>query len=204
MLVIAAMALSMAPSAAAETTALCKVWQNPCEAKNQIKSLHLVNSPGSVERLLSSELNILCLSVLAEVALSELGEPQAGNFTSLSFGSCGTGATHENCKVEAAHEELVGIHFHLHFVQKVVLPLILWGRRHISCTIFEFMKIDCTYDETGMKLSQEDALENKGSGNGMLTAEKAPLKLWSGGELCPSEISVDDLLEPLEEVYGAE
>lgn len=196
---VGAMAFADASSA---TTALCKVQEETCAAKNLVTNLHLVNTSGSVETLSSELGNILCLGVLEQLTVSGLGEPQKAHATSFSSTGCGTTAAHNNCTVTTI--DLPDVHYVIDWWPPLILSFYLGDRRRVSCTLSEFVKIECTYDGTGMEPVGESALENEGTGHGMFTSEEEPMSLVSGSGPCPEEMTVDNLLEPLEHVYGAE
>lgn len=191
----------IAPMAAASgETALCKTEEEPCSEANRVTSLHLALTSGSVLKLLNSTADVLCLTALLTAEVLEPGTPQALHAKELNISGCGTDANHNNCTVTTL--ELPEADLLRSDAGNYGLLTILSGGTRIKCVIFGFIKIDCTYDYTGLEFEFEGAL-NLGSetGGGMLPANEHPASLTEGSGLCPEESSFDFLLEPLKHVY---
>ncbi len=199
---------SMAASASAETTTLCDTHEEPCQPGNQLKSLHMVNTPGTIGELLAVggiELTALCLNVLAQAEVLGPGSApnelsQSIHTTELNFTNCGTNALHNNCTVNTA------IKLPLFELSKTALNLgtleATSGEALVRCVIGGIIVIDCTYNAKGLTAQFEGAL-HKGSetGHGMVSLNKVALPLASGGGFCPEKSFIHGLLEPLEHAY---
>jgi hypothetical protein len=198
-----------APSASAET-ALCKVHENSCSEANQVKLIHLQNTTGTVLRILNSTANLLCLSTLVDGNVLALAKPQQIHIISFTVTGCGTDVNHNNCTLTSnASAELPWLASLLRSALNLgIIALSEFEGMHpttrIKCTIFGFIKTDCTWDHTGLEFEVEGAEHQAGSGHGMLTANESPVSLVEGSGLCPEESSFDFLLEPLEDTYIVE
>lgn len=194
---VAAMAFVGASSASASNnTALCSANENPCSEANQLKSLHMALTPSTVGKLLNSTANVLCLTVLANGTVLGLGTAPNGqqiHVTEFNINGCGTDSGHNNCTVTATELPLLDL---LNEGGNVGVLSALSGKTNIKCTIFGFIKIDCTYDGSGLEFEVEG-----GATGGMLTAEKSPASLIAGGGLCPEESFLDGLLQALGAAY---
>ena len=86
---IMAMALVGTSSAVAETTALCKVDEDPCKEANQVTEVHY--KAHNIDFL--GEYAYGCNNALLSAAVLELGKPQALEAQSMAYTSCGGGCT---------------------------------------------------------------------------------------------------------------
>ncbi len=196
---VAAMAFIGASSASATSTALCKVNEDPCAAGNQLSSLHMTNTAGTLGELLAIggiELTVLCLNILAQAEVLALGSPLSVHTKELNLTNCGTNAGHNNCTVNTA------IKLPLFDLLKTGANLgqltALSGEALVRCVIAGIIVIDCTYNGTGLSFTVEGALHSgAGTGHGMLTSNGTELPLASGGGLCPEKSIIHGLLEPL-------
>jgi hypothetical protein len=188
-LVMAVIAAIGASSASAERpTQLCKVHPNELECPEGEGTIedHQVLAPGTVWRLLSSLINILCLSVLKRATPLELGEPQLVHTLELTFAGCGTGAAHSNCTVSV--DQLPLLHLLKIGLDTGVLTA-LNGSFEVECPN---LGIDCLYDLEGAQFSM---------GNQHTTALQVPVKPLGGPFFCPPEPKLDFLLVTLEDHF---
>jgi hypothetical protein len=206
---VAAMAFVGASSASA-TTALCKVHEVSCSEANQAVLIHAVLTSGTVGRLLNSTADILCLEVLVHATILPKANPLLIHILKFLAAKCGTDANHNNCTVESnASEALLWLVAILRTALNLGTATInefeeMQPTTRVKCTIFGFIKIDCTYDGTGLKFEIEGAGHTEKAGKGMLTANESPASLKEGSGLCPEEASLDGLLEPSENLYITE
>jgi hypothetical protein len=208
---VIAMAFIGASTASALTrTALCKVHEQLCSEANQVKLIHLQNTTGTVLRILNSTVNVLCLSTLVDGNVLSLAQPQLIHIISFTVTGCGTDANHNNCTMTSnASEGLPWLASLLRAALNLgIITLLEFEGMHpttrMKCTIFGFIKIDCTWNHSGLEFEAEGAEHRAGSGHGMLTANESPVSLVEGSGLCPEENFFDFLLEPLEDTYIVE
>jgi hypothetical protein len=214
LVILATMAfIGASPASALTSTALCKKHENPCVSPNKFELLHFTNTAGTVLKILNSIADLLCLNVLTEGHVLALGKPQELHIIQVLLSGCGTDANHNNCTltfnasqalpwlVSLLRESLnLGTLQFLEFEE-------MQPTTQVKCTIFGFVKIDCTWDHTGLEIPAEGAGHTAGAGRGMLTANESPVSLKEGSGLCPEESTLDFLLEPLfedENVYIVE
>lgn len=199
---IATMALVGASPAMAENTALCKALESPCHEESLVTAIHMELTEGTVWRLgtLEPELIVLCLKVLLQATVGELGSPQKLAVSELVFKECGTNKTHDNCTVEATQSmfEADLLKTALNLGEFEFLEIDLWVR----CTILKVPVIDCKYNLKGVPFH----FAGFGGTNkhGMLREAPTVLEPLPGQKNCPifSEI-FEGLLEPLTDVYVA-
>jgi hypothetical protein len=196
---VAAMAFMGASSAMAkESTTLCKVHQEPCEAKNIPAKLHMV-TVGEPE-LLSSIAVVACLSSLAEGTVGALGTAptaQRITITTLTWTGCyrlGGEEVHGECSV-------VNLKLPVFDLLKTALNLgeatALGAEVLVSCPGF----IHCVYGGPEVKgFSVEGALHSKEAGHGHFTANALSVPKVKGF-LCPETSKWDALYENLEHLY---
>jgi hypothetical protein len=224
--------LGTSSASALLNTQLCNVEpvELECPEGQETKLIHLVNStlPGGPNGGLPTQLNstadVLCLTILGRAVVGELtggkhkdpvtGEelPSAdgalGNAptgqevhtTALKFEGCGTEAPHTNCTVTVEELPLWDL---LKTGKELASLEALNGLVRVKCTIFGFIKIDCTYEgkEFLFLVSGPNNPERKTT-NGDLHAKNTPAKLFKGTN-CPEKSSLDGLLLPLQPVYIA-
>lgn len=204
--VAAAMAFIGATSASATfPTQLCTEHvELECQDGAATTSVHQVLATGTVGKLLSSLVTVLCLGVLAEAGIgrfvswgeiggikyiygsAELDDPQTVQFTYLSFTGCGTGSTHNNCTVTT--EELSVADLLKTGLDSGSLTL-LNGRIRLECPN---LGIDCKYDTAGSLFA---------ASAGHLTVSKTPITELGGKFFCPDKGELDGLLETLVPAY---
>ncbi len=181
---VAAMAFVGATTASAETdTALCTEHNEEtgllCPKGSEATLSHLTLLEGTVGKLLSSLVTVLCLGVLIEATPLALGNPQEVHTLESAYTGCGTGSAHNNCTVTVEEEPLGSL-------LKTGLDegslSVLSGRVRLVCSS---PSINCVYDTAGSLFS---------AGAGMLTAEKTPTKELGGKLICPNEGKLDGLL----------
>jgi hypothetical protein len=192
---LVAMALVGASSASATSTALCAVHEDPCSGENQVETLHGTLTSGTVFRILNSIADVLCLNVLSEVEVAELGNPLVLTSIGGSYQNCGTNSSHSNCSIipeggsPVSNLLKTGLNLGVLTAES--------GTVRVECTIFGFIKIDCVYESPGL----ENEVEGASGDHGMVTSENDPASLKEGSGVCPGESFTDYLLEPLEDVY---
>ena len=188
---VAAMAFVGATSAPAETsTQLCTTHTElTCEEGNGATSHHLVLASGTVGKLLSSLVNILCLDILIETTPLELGNPQSIHTESFAFTGCGSGSAHNNCTVTTEEQPLADL---LKTGLDEGVLTFTSGRLRTQCPN---LGMDCKYDGEGMQFTV---------GGQHLTANKTPTTELGGKFFCPDEGQVDGLFETLTDVYVLE
>ncbi len=185
---VAAMAFVGATSASGATpTQLCNAHSAlTCGPGQATTSVHWVLAAGTVHKLLSSLVTVLCLGDLLEATPLALGNPQNIHISALSLTGCGTSSTHSNCTVTSEEQPLgtllkLGLDFGtLQFNS---------GRKRLQCSN---LGIDCKYD-------LEATLFSIGSQH--LTAENTPTSELGGKFFCPNEGQYDGLLVSLFPTY---
>ena len=179
-----------APSATAESTALCKVGETPCSAENQLTSIHLqLASPLVIK---TSILTVLCLNALVQASVLALGNPQAIHSKEFTFANCGTSASHNNCTISTLELPLFNL---LKTAKNLGVLTGSNGSVQVKCTFF----VECKYSSEGLALHVEG--KSGENGHGMVEGEGVALKS-SGGALCPKTAEIGLLLlEPLEDTY---
>ncbi len=184
---VVAIALASATFASAETsTRLCKVHTGlTCSGGNATTSVHMTLATGTVGKLLSNIVTVLCLNVLVESAGADVGalaKPQRLDATSMSFTGCGTTSAHSNCTVTVES-----------FPDNTLLKLGLdegslealnGSTRLQGCGL----GLNCLYDTAGSLFSV---------GAQHLTAEDIPTVELGGKFYCPDGGTLDGLLETL-------
>jgi hypothetical protein len=187
--------------ASAGSTALCAAHEDPC-LKNSLRSVHLANV-GTLPQLLSSLATILCLNVLAvaEADKGSTGTPLHLQ-TTLSFTGCGTNAAHTDCTVTVLEQPAQNL-LKTALNKGTLSPDPAQpGLVNLNCMIG--FNVNCDYSGSELSFPVEGAAGG-GVGNGMITAATMPAKISKalGGVkfLCPSNSTLDFLLEPLEPIY---
>src|SRR5258705_2385239 len=150
--VVAAVVVMMvggASSAAAEfPTQLFKSCESlVCE--EPATSIHLAIEEGTVGKLLSPLVTLLCLSVLVNASLLSLGEPQKGH-VEFSFSACGSNAAHNNCTLTT---EEVPLGYLLKIGEGEGLLVGESGLLRVQCPN---LGIDCKYSAAGMEVVVTD------------------------------------------------
>jgi hypothetical protein len=230
---LAATAFLGTTSASAElNTQLCNVEpvELECPEGQETKLVHWVNSKlpegpnGGLPTLLNSTADVLCLTVLIRAVVGELTggkhkDPVTGeellsangalgnapggqevHFTKLVYEGCGTEAPHTNCTVTVEELPLWDL---LKIGEELASLKSTNGLTRVKCTIFGFVKIDCTYEGKGLLLlvSGPNDPERK-TEKGDMHAQKTPAKPLKGAN-CPKESFLDALLLPLSPLYIA-
>ena len=191
-MLVAMACVGVSSASAEESTALCRAPENPCNA-SPVEVVHFVNE--GVIILLTNIVNILCLQASITLKVLGLNAPQQIHTEAMSYSACGTSASHNNCIVTVIEGPLFEL---LRTGSNEGVLEVLSGEVRKKCTIFGFIKLDCTYQLKG-------SLTLKGADfgtRGHLTADKLTLTLLEGeGGLCPTEVVADELLEALQAVY---
>ncbi len=186
---VAAMAFVGATSASAEVdTQLCDAHTG-LTCSDASSDVHMVLAPGTVGKLLSPIVTVLCLGVLVESSgtdVGELGNPQQLDASAMSFTGCGTNASHNNCTVTV--EELPDNDLLKLGLDEGSLEALTGETRLQGCGL----NLNCLYDTEGLLFSV---------GAQHLTADKTPVTELGGKFLCPDEGKLDGLLETLEDRY---
>ncbi len=183
---IAAMAFVGATSASAETdTQLCVTHTGGLTCAQAAGINHWVLDTGTVGKILSSLVDVLCLGILMESSgadVGALGNPQRLDATSMSFTGCGTSSAHSNCTVTV--EELPDNNLLKLGLDEGSLEA-LSGRIGLSgCGL----GLDCPYDLEGLLFS---------AGAQHLTANETSVTELGGKLFCPNESQLDFLMETL-------
>jgi len=175
-----AMAFASAPSAMAESTALCMADESPCSTSNSVMHLHQ-ESVGKAKLL--STFNVECnVLFLGEVGVS--GAPQIikGNFTYTNCGSCSVEEVSGSSVLEVLKEG--------HEKARVVGE----GEVHVSCSGF-----NCYYNgENLLGVAKGPLLSGQENGEVSLT-EQETHKVK--GALCPGTAKLDLVTTPLNTTY---
>ena len=179
---VAAMALVGATSASALNTELCKS-HSALICSEAATSVSMNNSGQGVGTLLSTLVNVLCLSIEATGTPLGLANPQEVHVTELSFKNCGTTSAHDNCQIEVLELPLVNLN-------KTGLDSGTVtgtnGKTLVNCdNVFFSIDIHCVYDGTGVQFAV---------GAQHLTASETKIDTVEGS-LCPEESFLDGLLK---------
>ena len=187
---VAAMAFIGASSASATfSTQLCATSSGLTCGTAATNPVHQTLKTGTVGKLLSDSLDVLCLNVLANGTALALANPQVVHATT-SYTNCGSNTAHDNCTVTVEEDPL----FHLLKEGAGEGTLLgLSGLTRVKCTVFGFIKIDCLYDTTGIEFAVSDP--------GLLVANETPVEFVEGSGLCPEESSLDGELTTLTATY---
>jgi hypothetical protein len=149
----------------------------------------MVLASGTVGKLLSSLVNILCLDILIETTPLELGNPQSIHTESFAFTGCGSGSAHNNCTVTTEETPLTDL---LKLGLDIGSLTATSGRVRLTCSN---LGVDCKYDLAGTLFTVGDQ---------HLTANKTPITELGGKFFCPDKGELDGLFEGLAEVYVLE
>jgi len=187
LIAVVALALLGATTASATNTQLCTAHTG-LGCLSSTNAVHLVLDTGTVGKLLSSLITVLCLGVLVEASALALGSPQAAHTTALSYTGCGTGSAHNNCTVTV--EELPLSNLLKTGLDEGVLE-VTNGKALLICAN---LGIKCVYDLAGTELA---------AGGGHLSAEETETVELGGKFFCPDEGFLDGLLEALSPTYVA-
>ena len=187
---VAATAFIGAPSASATfSTQLCATNSGLTCGTAATNPVHATLKTGTVGTLLTPSFDILCLNVLFNLEALGLANPQVAHAQG-SLSGCGTNAAHDNCVKTFIEQPL----FHLLKTGAGQGTLVaLSGVELAVCVIFGFIKIECSYDYTGVELSVSDP--------GILIAEETPLTFIEGSGNCPEEATIDGELTTLTATY---
>jgi hypothetical protein len=180
------MAFAGSPAAMAESTALCKVDQNPCEAANQISSVH-EESAGKAKILTSlgtTECNVLFSGTIA----TKLANPVviSGSFT---YSSCTFGGTSCTFTEENGPGEFKVLR-EGHETSKVTGEYLA----HLKCG----ENLDCSYNGVGLAGRGKGPLLST-QANGEVTWTEQSLTKEVGGFLCPKISKLDITMVPVSE-----
>jgi hypothetical protein len=183
-----AMAFVGASSAMAETTALCKVDETPCEAENQVDSLH-ETSVGKA-KFLTSLFTTECNALFSGTVATKLANPLviSGNFT---YTNCKLGEsictlTEENGPAE------IKVLKEGHETAKRTLEYLV----HLKCGT----SIDCSYTGTNLVGTVKGPLLSTLTTGEVTFSEQAATK-EAGGLLCPKTSKIDITTTPLSATY---
>jgi len=179
---VTVMAFAGASSAMAQSTALCKVDENPCAKANQVTEVHFVAEPILIH---TSAMDYECNALLS-ATVGELGEPQVLTAQSLQYTSCNQGCTRTVKKLgklslertEAETAKISGSGFEI----------------YVQCS----GQIDCTYAFNGLNGTALGALLT--GDNGHLRFEGATLEKI-GGFLCPTVATLSALFHASQAFY---
>ncbi len=192
--VVAAMAFLGASSASAnQSTALCKVHQEPCAANNLATSVHMV---AGITSLKTSIATVLCLSSLVQGTPEPLGKPQGVTLTQVLWNNCGTNAAHNNCTVTTLKPGLID-------VLKTALNLGTAEALNTQVLVFcdLFIDLHCVYGGASVKgFSVEGALHTAAAGHGRFIAKELEVPNVSGA-FCPEKSFWTASYEGLEHQY---
>lgn len=179
---IAVMALIGASSAMAETTALCKVDEDPCAEANQVTEVHY-----KAEKIiiLTSSMNYECDALLSGT-VSKLGETQTLEAQSLTYTNCNQGCTRTVTKLGSFS------------IQRSALELAKISGSGFEISVKCGTTINCSYAFNELNGTVKGSLLT--GDNGHITYEKATLQKL-GGFLCPTEAYLDALFVASEPVY---
>jgi len=183
--VVAAMAFVGAASASAETTTQLCVAHTGLGCASAATSVHMVLAPGTVGKLLSTIVDVLCLNVLVESSGSDIGavaKPQRLDATSMSFTGCGTTSAHSNCTVTV--ESLPDNTLLKLGLDEGSLEALNGATRLQGCGL----GLNCLYDTAGSLFSV---------GAQHLTADETPTTELGGKFFCPDNGLLDGLLVTL-------
>ena len=182
-----AMAFVGATSASAETTTqFCNAHTGlTCGAGSGATSVHLVLAAGTVLKLLSSLVDILCLNELWESSgtdVGALGNPQRLDLTTKVATGCGTTAAHNNCTLTA--ESLPDATLLKLGLDEGSLEFLNGTMRLQGCGL----GLNCVYNLEGTLVSV---------GAQHVTLEVTPTTELGGKFFCPGEGTLDALLVTL-------
>lgn len=183
---------------------LCKAHVSTCEAKDEIKSLHMTTTKPPV--LFNTVANIECESSLAAATVLSAVEPQKLDATELTWKVCHTQGAADNCTVTSKGLPTLDLERTALNLGKVTTLGLKVG---VDCTVLGLIELDCVYG-SDVTLQFEGALHKEGTGHGMLTASKVVLNKLEGSEHCPESVKWDALYElsghaylgPLKEDYS--
>jgi len=177
------MALIVTSSAAAETTALCNVDQDPCKEANQVTEVHYE----AHNTHFLGEYAYGCSDALLSAAVGKLGTPQTLEAQSMTYTSCGGGCTRTT-------EEL-GTLSVLRTANESAEVVVNGFKTKVTCSGFS----NCIYvlnEQVGVL--QGPLLTGD---NGHITFEEVPLEKVGGSLLCPAEVRFDALFEASKQIY---
>jgi hypothetical protein len=159
--------------------------------------MHLVNKTGTVFFLLNDLVDVLCLSVLLSLTVLALGSPQTAHLQELWFSGCGTSFSHNECSIVAVPQLPSPPDYYVSHSALNSGTLQLTGFIKVKCTVFGFVKIDCTYHFDhlgGVNLGMA------GGNPASVTANETPVPSHEEA-LCPEESSMDVSLQTLEATF---
>jgi hypothetical protein len=187
---LGALALLGASSASAEfNTQLClSPKKSVCD--EPATKVHIVLQPKTIGRLLTPLIDILCLDVLVNATLLELGEPHQQGHVEQTFRQCGSNSPHNNCDIFTEEQPLGYL---LKTGEGTGVLVGESGILRVKCTISSFIEIDCRYSAAELEISIEDP--------GIGVAEGYPIPYIEGGSLCPEEALADGVMVSLDSVY---
>ncbi len=186
---VAAMAFVGATSASAETsTQLCDAHTG-LTCSDAASDVHMVLAPGTVLKLLSPLVTVLCLGELWESSgadVGALGNPQSLDLTSKVSTGCGTTSAHSNCTLTTLtlpDADLLKLG-----LDEGSLELLSGTFRLQGCGF----GLNCEYDLEGTLVSV---------GAQHVTMEETPVTELGGKFFCPDETKLDGLLETLDDRF---
>jgi hypothetical protein len=185
---LTAMAFVGATSAMAETTALCKADETPCEAANQVASVH-ETSVGKAKFLTSvgtTECNVLFSGTISTTLANPLIISGGFTYTNCTFGGSSCTATEENGPAE------IKILKEGHEKAQVTGEYLV---RQVCGTA-----IDCSYTATGTVGTAKGPLLSTQTNGEVTFSEQARIK-ETGGTLCPKTSKLDITTTPLTATY---
>jgi len=187
MVALMATALTAAPAAMAESTALCTADENPCAAANQVGEVQ-VTSVGNA-KLLTSVGTIECEASFSGKISTKLASPLviSGNFSYINCKASGLGsctATEENSPAE------IKVLKEGHEKAKVTGE----GLVHLVCSGF----IDCSYNGLNLVGTGKGPLLST-QANGEVTLSEQSTTKETGGFLCPKTAKLDITMTPVGE-----
>lgn len=181
------MAFAGTSSAMAESTALCKADENPCEVNHIITHVHAVTQTGTKTILLTVAFNVECDGLFLGDARSSLASPLILDGT-VTYTNCANkcAVTEENGPAE------VKILKTGHESASLTFKLLL----HVVCGA----SINCSYIGEGLTGSLTGPLLSI-TANGEFKVEKQAVKKDSGGFLCPPNATIDVSGTSLDAIY---
>lgn len=189
MAMISVIAFLGASSAAAETTAICSVDEDPCSEANLVHHLHGI-SIKSV--LLTNILNVECEALaLGDVKSPYLGSPLTIVGT-VVFSNCKS-SSGTKCEVTELNGPSKATVLRIGPEEAEVTGV---GEALDQCGVF----IHCIYNGEGVRSVGKGSLIAGGNGNGLIGVQEQSLHKV-GGTLCPKTSKLDGSAEELSPIY---
>jgi hypothetical protein len=170
-----------------QSTALCKVHQDPCQSANQVETLHISTGDPTLLVPYGGKTNVVaCQSSLVSASVGELAAPQVITIEEFTWTGCSIGG--ESCTVKT--------------VELGTLYLYRTGLNVGSATATnDEIEVSCTKPSSTCtfagepKLTVEGAEHTGSAGHGMFRATESELELVSGS--CEGAATLHGLFEPL-------